>query len=85
MGVALLQQSVLARAWELLGFFSKKLDPAKTLYSAYDRELLVCVVGIRHFQFKLEGRQLMLYTDHKLHTNALTKAQSPGPPGSATT
>ncbi len=65
------------RPWEPLGFFSKKLDPAQTRYSAYDRELLACVSGIRHFRFMLEGRRFTLYTDHKPLTFALTKAAVP--------
>jgi len=45
-----------------LGFFSRKLDSAQIRYSAYDRELLACVQGIRHFRFMLEGRRFTLYT-----------------------
>jgi hypothetical protein len=36
--------------WEPLGFFSKKLEPAQTRYSALDRELLACVTIICHFR-----------------------------------
>ena len=33
---ALQQQAGPTAPWELLGFFSKKLDPAQTWYSAFD-------------------------------------------------
>jgi hypothetical protein len=36
--------------WEPLAFFSKRLEPAQVKYSAFDRELLACFLGIRHFQ-----------------------------------
>jgi len=79
-GAALQQRAGANQPWEPLGFFSKKLDPAQTRYSAYDRELLGCVAGIRHFRFMLEGRRFTLYTDHKPLTFALTKAAEPWTP-----
>ena len=57
LGAALQQRTSPTAPWEPLGFFSKKLDPAQVHYSAYDRELLACVQGIRHFRFMLEGRR----------------------------
>ncbi len=57
--------------WEPLGFFSKKLEPAHTKYSAFDRELLACSLGIRHFRHMLEGRRFTIFTDHKPLTYAL--------------
>jgi hypothetical protein len=59
--------------WQPLGFFSKKLEPAQTRYSAFDRELWACFSSIRHFRHMLEGRKFILFTDH------LTR----GHPGSA--
>jgi hypothetical protein len=76
-GAALQQWTEPAAEWQPLGFFSKKLDQTQQRHSAYDRELLACVLGIRHFQFMLEGRQFTLYTDHKLLTHALAKAVEP--------
>jgi transposase InsO family protein len=73
-GAALQQRTRTAAAWQPLGFFSKKLDATQRRYSAYDRELLACVMGIRHFRFMLEGRKFTLYTDHKPLTHALSKA-----------
>jgi hypothetical protein len=60
-----------------LGFFSKKLDSTQRRYSAYDRELLACMLGIRHFRIMLEGRKFTLYTDHKPLMHALSKAVEP--------
>ena len=76
-GAALQQRTSPAAPWEPLGFFSRKLDSAQVHYSAYDRELLACVQGIRHFRFTLEGRRYTLYTDHKPLTCALSKAAEP--------
>jgi cleavage and polyadenylation specificity factor subunit 1 len=73
-GAALQQRTGPAATWQPLGFFSKKLDATQRRYSAYDRELLACVQGIRHFRFMLEGRPFTLYTDHKPLTFALSKA-----------
>lgn len=55
-------------AWRRLGFFSKKLEPAQEKYSALDRELFACYMGIRLFSFMLEGRRFTIYTDHKPFT-----------------
>jgi len=76
-GAALPQRTGPAAGWQPLGFFSKKLDQTQQRYSAYDRELLACVLGIWHFQFMLEGWPLTLYTDHKPLTYALPKAVEP--------
>jgi hypothetical protein len=73
-GAALQQRSSAAVAWQTLGFFSKKLDAAQRRYSAFDRELLACSSGIRHFRHMLEGRTFTVYTDHKPLTFALSRA-----------
>ena len=46
-------------------FFSKKLSPAETRYSAFDRELSSVYATIRHFRHNLEGRNFSVNTDHK--------------------
>jgi len=48
-----------------LGFFSRKLEPAQTRYSTFDRELLSCYLAIKHFRWSLEGRKFHIMTDHK--------------------
>ncbi len=65
MGAALQQRELATAVWQPLGFFSKKLDATQRRCLAYDRELLACVQGIRHFWFMLEGRPFTLYTNHK--------------------
>ncbi len=72
---AVLQQRT--AAWQPLGFFSKKLEPAQIKYSAFDRELLACCLGIRHFRFMVEGRKFAVFTDHKPLTHALFRVQEP--------
>ena len=47
-----------------LSFFSKKLSPAETGYSAFDLELLVVYAMIRHFRHNLEGPNFFVNTDH---------------------
>ena len=57
--------------WKPISFFSRKLNPAKLKYSAFDRELLAAYLATRHFQFFLEGRVFHINTDHKPLTFAL--------------
>ena len=57
--------SSLDNVWQPLSFFSKKLNPAETRYSAFDRELLAVYATIRHFGHNLEGRNFFVNTDHK--------------------
>ena len=70
---AVLQQKV-DNHWQPLGFFSKRLQPAETRYSAFGRELLAVYLSIRHFRHHLEGRQFFVWTDHKPLTYALHKS-----------
>ena len=79
-GAALQQKRAGQAAWEPLGFFSKKLSPAQVKYSAFDRELLACAAGIRHFRFLLEGRDFMVLTDHKPLTHAINRTSDPWTP-----
>lgn len=59
--------------WQPLGFFSKKLLPAETRYSTYDRELLAAYLGTKHFIHFIEGRVTTLCTDHKPLTFMFTQ------------
>ena len=43
-------QQYLNGMWQPLSFFSKKLNPAETRYSAFDRELLAVYATIKHFR-----------------------------------
>ena len=58
-------QQYLNGMWQPLSFFSKKLNPAGTRYSAFDRELLAVYATIKHFRHNLEGRNFFVNTDHK--------------------
>ena len=49
---------------QLLSFFSRKLTPTQTKYSAYDRELLAIYAAIKHFRYILEGN-FHVITDYK--------------------
>lgn len=60
-------------SWLPLGYFSKKLSTTEEKYSTYDRELLAVYLAIRYFRYMIEGRQLVIYTDHKPLTHAFTK------------
>ncbi|GBN04609.1 Retrovirus-related Pol polyprotein from transposon 412 [Araneus ventricosus] len=65
---AVLQQHV-EGGTEPLSFFSRKLNAAERKYSTYDRERLVIYSAIRFFRF-VEGRDLLVFTDHKPLTYA---------------
>lgn len=60
-------------SWRPLEFYSKALTEAQRKYSTYDRELLAIFKSIQHFQNMVEGRQLIIFTDHKPLTFAFTK------------
>lgn len=61
------------KSWRPLGFYSKKLSGTQTKYSTYDRELLAIYLSIEHFQNMIEGRPLIIFTDHKPLSFAFTK------------
>ena len=58
-------QQYLNGMWQPLSFFSKKLNPAETRYSAFDRELLAVYATIKHFRHNLKERNFFVNTDHK--------------------
>jgi transposase InsO family protein len=76
-GACLQQRRPGGAAWEPLGFFSQKLEPAQVKYSAFNRELLACYLGIRHSRHMLEGRHFTIFTDHKMLTFALKRSSDP--------
>lgn len=69
---AVLQQRQ-GQEWQPLAFFSRKLSPAQTKYSPYDRELLAIYEAIRYFKFMVEARTFTVFTDHKPLTFAFSK------------
>ena len=52
--------------WCPIAFFSTKLKPAETRYSAFDRELLAIYLAIKQFRHFVEGRKFEVITDHNL-------------------
>ncbi|KAL5480002.1 hypothetical protein EMCRGX_G023615 [Ephydatia muelleri] len=58
--------------WFPISYFSRKLTPAETRYSAFDRKLLAIYLAIRHFRHFVEGRQFHVLTDHKPLAYALS-------------
>jgi cleavage and polyadenylation specificity factor subunit 1 len=76
-GACLQQRLYGKKAWQPLGFFSKKLEAAQQKYSAFDRELFACFAGIRHFRYMLDGRRFAIFTDHKPLTYALARVSEP--------
>ena len=61
---AVLQQHIDGE-WRPLPFFSQKLTATEINYSTFDRELLAIYRAICHFRYFLEGRNFIVYTDHK--------------------
>ncbi len=66
-GAALQQKPSPSSPWQPLGFFSKKLDTAQMKYSAFDREMFACYVGIRHFRYILEGQTYNIHRPQAAH------------------
>ncbi|KAJ8722994.1 hypothetical protein PYW07_004174 [Mythimna separata] len=69
---AVLQQFI-DNKWYPLGYFSKKLTNTQKNYSTYDRELLAIFLAVEHFRSLFEGRNLIIFTDHKPLTFAFSK------------
>jgi len=65
------------RAWAPLAFFSKKLEAAQQKYSAFDRELLVAYLAVRHFRSMLHGREFSILSDHKPLSFAIDRVSGP--------
>jgi hypothetical protein len=66
-------QQLSAGSWRPLAFFSRKLSPAESKYSTFDRELLAVFAAVRHFRFVLEGRPFRILTDHLPLTLAMRR------------
>jgi cleavage and polyadenylation specificity factor subunit 1 len=72
MAGGVLQQKI-GKVWKPLGYFSKAFSDTQSHYSTFDRELLAIYMSIVHFRNQIEGRELIVYTDHKPLTFALSK------------
>lgn len=67
---AVLQQRVNG-AWRPLGFFSQKFSPSQKKYSVFGRELTAMKLAVKYFRYLVEGRDFIIYTDHRPLTYAL--------------
>ena len=56
--------------WQPLGFLTKLLNAAQRKYSAYDRELRAMYTAVKRFRHAVEGRNFIIFTDHKPLTYA---------------
>ena len=72
---AVLQQKI-GDAWKPIAFFSRRMKPAETRYSTFDRELLAMYLAVKHFQHFVEGCQFHVLTDHKPLTFAFSTQSS---------
>ena len=54
-----------------LAYFSRQLKPTEQRYSTFSRELPAMYLVVKHIQPSLEGRQFVIYTDHRPLTFAL--------------
>ena len=70
-GVGGVLQQYVNGCWTPLSYFSKTLKPAETRYSTFGRELLACYLAIRHFRHSVEGRDFILFTDHRPLVSAI--------------
>lgn len=58
--------------WRPLGFYSEKFSQSQQKYSTFGRELTAMKMSVQYFRHMLEGRQFVIFTDHKPLTTALT-------------
>lgn len=63
-----------------LGFYTSKLSKTERNYSTYDRELLSIFKAIKFFKHLVEGRYLIIYTDHRPLSFALSQRSDKASP-----
>lgn len=61
---AVLQQ-IVDNKLQPMGFYSKRMTETQKRYSTYDRELLAIYQSIKFFKYMIDGRNCIIYTDHK--------------------
>ena len=79
-GIGGVLQQVYKGQVQPLAFYSQKLTKAQQNYSTYDRELLAIYKCIQYFRNQVEGRSVVIYTDHKPLTFMFTKSYQKGTP-----
>ena len=65
-------------SWRPLGFWSKSFKPQQRTYSTFRRELMSIQYAMRHFNADFNGRNLIVFTDHRPILGAM-KAENPQP------
>jgi hypothetical protein len=68
---AVIQQRQPGQGWRPLRFFLSQLVKAQVDYIAFDRELFAVVAAIKHFHYMLDGRSVVVFTDHELLVGVL--------------
>lgn len=66
-----------------LSFYSKRMTDTQKRYSTYDRELLAIFQAIKHNKFMIDGRECIVYTDHKPLTFAFLQKPDKASPRQA--
>ena len=79
-GLGAVMEQLHEKEWHPIEFWSRKLKPAETRYSATDKEWLAVVEAVsNHWRHLLEGRPCIIRTDHKPLLHKLAKS-APIPP-----
>ena len=51
--------------WQPLGYWSKHFKKEQVRWSTFERELYAVQQGLRHFRSEVEGRHVVVWTDHQ--------------------
>jgi transposase InsO family protein len=62
---------------EPLAFFSKQFSPTQQRYSTFDRELTAIYLAVQHFRSVIEGKNVVVFTDHKPIAASFCSVQQP--------
>lgn len=65
--------AVLSQRGRPVAFFSRRLAPAQSRYSTGEKELLAIVMAVDHFRHLLDGKKMVVETDHKNLVSVLTR------------
>jgi hypothetical protein len=76
-GVGCVLEQYVHVQWQPLAFYSRQFQPPEMRYSTFDRELLALQATVKNFQFMLEGRNVIAFTDHKMLVDAMHKVTQP--------
>ncbi|CAJ1939626.1 unnamed protein product [Cylindrotheca closterium] len=60
---------VISQEGKPIAFYSRKLNPAQRNYTTGERKMLSIVETLREYRNILLGRKIIVYTDHKNHTD----------------